>query len=101
MKKINLLALLCLTIGFVSCGSSSSKNEEEKITVTGTDGKEYTSYQEACRAGDFEAAHKFLDVLHDKYIEGYGEASDYESYQVREVREKFHAALNYILKFRK
>jgi len=63
MKKINFLALLCLTIGFVSCGSSSSKNEEEKITVTGTDGKEYTSYQEACRAGDFEAAHAFLDII--------------------------------------
>ena len=59
MKKINLLALLCLTIGFVSCGSSSSKNE---VSVTGADGKEYTSYQEACRAGDFEAAYKIIEI---------------------------------------
>lgn len=98
MKKINLLALLCLTIGFVSCGSSSSKNEEEKITVTGADGKEYTSYQQACRAGDFEAAHQFLDILHDKYFEGYGEAREYDSYEVRDVREKYHAALKAIFK---
>jgi hypothetical protein len=81
-----------------ACGSSSSKNEEEKISVTGAEGKEYTSYQEACRAGDFEAAHKFLDVLHNKYVEGYGKAHEYDSYQVRDVREKYHAALNAIFK---
>jgi hypothetical protein len=85
-----------------ACGSSSSKGEdkgeEEKITVTGADGKEYTSYQQACRVGDFEAAHKFLDFLHDNYVDGYGKADDYESYQVRDVREKYHAALNAIFK---
>ena len=99
MKRIKILNFCCVAVFLLTaCGSSSSKNEEEKISVTGADGKEYTSYQEACRAGDFEAAHKFLDVLHDKYVEGYGEAHEYDSYQVRDVREKYHAALNAIFK---
>ena len=63
MKRIKFLSFCCIAVFLLTaCGSSSSKNEEEKISVTGADGKEYTSYQEACRAGDFEAAHKFLDV---------------------------------------
>jgi hypothetical protein len=64
MKRIKYLCFCSIAVFMLTaCGSSSSKNEEEKITVTGTDGKEYTSYQEACRAGDFEAAHAFLDII--------------------------------------
>lgn len=99
MKKILFLSTLCLALFLVSCGNSSSKDEvEEKITVTSSDGKEYTSYREACRAGDFESAHKFLDILYNEYVEGYGSARDYRSNEVREVREKYHAALNDIFK---
>ena len=99
MQRIKFLSFCCMAVFLLTaCCSSSSKNEEEKISVTGADGKEYTSYQEACRAGDFEAAHKFLDVLYDKYVEGYGNAHEYDSYLVRDVREKYHAALNYIFK---
>ena len=64
MKK-NIVLLMLFSVNlllFISCGSSS-KNE---ITIKGADGKEYASYREACRAGDFEAAHKFLDYLHTK-----------------------------------
>jgi hypothetical protein len=99
MKRIKFLSFCCIAVFLLTaCGSSSSKNEEEKITVTGANGKEYTSYQEACRAEDFEATHKYLDILYDKYLEGYGSASDYQSYRVRDVREKYHAALNAIFK---
>ena len=99
MKRIKFLSFYCIAVFLLTaCGSSSSKNEEEKITVTGANGKEYTSYQEACRAEDFEAAHKYLDILYDKYLEGYGSASDYQSYRVQDVREKYHAALNAIFK---
>ena len=99
MKNFNCYFLCGIAlIMLAACGSSSSKNEEEKITVTGANGKEYTSYQEACRAEDFEAAHKYLDILYDKYLEGYGSASDYQSYRVKDVREKYHAALNAIFK---
>ena len=64
MKRIKFLSFCCVAVFLLTaCGSSSSKNEEEKISVTGADGKEYTSYQDACRAGDFEAAHQFLTKL--------------------------------------
>lgn len=99
MKRVCIISFCCIAVFLLmACGSSSPKDKEEKITVTGTDGKEYTSYQEACRTGDFEAAHKFLDVLHDNYVDGYGKAHEYDSYQVRDVREKYHAALNAIFK---
>lgn len=99
MSRYFFMSFCCIAVFLLTaCGSSSSKGEEEKITVTGADGKEYTSYQQACRAGDFEAAHQFLDVLHDKYFESYGEAREYDSYEVRDVREKYHAALKAIFK---
>ena len=91
-KNLFLVAIFGLVISTL-CGCG-----EKKMTVKGADGTEYESYQEACRDGDFEAAHKFLDVLYDKYVEGYGEAHAYDSYQVRDVREKYHAALNAIFK---
>ena len=86
MKRIKFLSICYIAVSLLTaCGSSSSKNEEEKISVTGADGKEYTSYQDACTDEDFEAAHKFLDILYKKYIEGDGET-------------QYHAALNYIFK---
>ena len=67
MIKIYLFALMCITICFISCSSSSSKNEEEKISVTGADGKEYTSYQDACRAGAFDAAYSILEKKREEF----------------------------------
>ncbi len=99
MKRIMFLSFCCLGVFLLTaCSSSSPKNEEEKITVTGADGKEYTSYQEACRAGDFESAHKFLDILHDNYIKHYGGMSDYKSSVLSREREKYHSCLNFIFK---
>ena len=71
MKRIKILSFCCIAVLLLTaCGSSSPKNEEEeKITVTGADGKEYTSYQEACKDGDFEAARSFLNAYHEKYVE--------------------------------
>ena len=75
MKKI--IAFLTIfsiaVLFFTGCGSSSSKNEDssDKITIKGADGKEYESYREACRAGDFEAAHKFLDKMYKMREEGH------------------------------
>lgn len=53
-------------IGFVmatltGCGSKSSGSN----SIKGENGKEYESYREACRDGDFDAAHKFLDMMKD------------------------------------
>lgn len=60
-----------------ACGSSSSKNEEEKITVISSDGKEYESYEEACYAQDYEAAHKFLTAMKKADASDYEEAREY------------------------
>lgn len=73
MKRIKCFSFCCLAVLLLTaCGSSSSKK-----SVTGADGKEYTGYQEACRANDFEAAHKFLDVLFSIYEETVKKETDF------------------------
>ena len=58
---------MCL---FMACG-------EKKITVKSADGKEYSTYQEACKANDFEAAHVFLDNLYSLYEDAVRENTDF------------------------
>lgn len=53
MKKNSFfLPFLCLALFLVSCGSSSSKNEKEKINY---------DYQGACYENDFEKAHLIIN----------------------------------------
>lgn len=53
MKKTLLLAIIGISIATLcSCGSKS---------VKGADGKEYSSYQEACRHQDFVAAYDWIE----------------------------------------
>ena len=90
MKKAICFIVCCIAVlAVTSCGNKS---------VVGADGKEYTSYQEACRAGDFEAAHKFLDILHDEYLEEFSDANYYRSFSEKDIKEKYEAALKYIFK---
>lgn len=83
MKRIRSLILYSVVVFLLSaCGSSSSKSadnkaKEEVITVTGADGKEYTSYQEACTANDFEAAHLYLSKMENMKAKGYSNAKQY------------------------
>jgi hypothetical protein len=57
MKRIKILSFCCIAVFMLTaCG-------EKKITVKGTDGTEYESYQECCAAQDFQAAHQFLAKL--------------------------------------
>ena len=60
MKNILFLAL-CYSISFTfsSCIGCGSGNSGDFAKGTGM----YDSYQEACRAQDFEAAHKFIEEL--------------------------------------
>ena len=60
-----------------------NKVDVEKITVEGADGKEYKSYQDACRAGDFDAAWSYVEKIEntamtklDKYDRYYREYVD-------------------------
>jgi len=58
MKTIKLLTLVvCAMLVMTACGGGK-KNAE----VTGADGTVYSSYQEACRAQDFEAAYKIIEI---------------------------------------
>jgi len=54
MKKIVIFVAFCIAVlAVTSCG-------EKK--VVGDNGKEYTSYQDACRDGDFSAAYKIIEI---------------------------------------
>jgi hypothetical protein len=90
MKKIICFVVCCIAVLTVTSCSNKS--------IVGADGKEYTSYQEACRAGDFEVAHKFLDILHDEYLEEFSDADYYRRFSEKDVKEKYEAALKYIFK---
>jgi len=56
---------LCL---LMACGSNGGSNEgSEEISVTGSDGKVYTNYREACRNGDFDAAYGILEKKREAF----------------------------------
>lgn len=77
MKRVCIISFCCIAVFLLmACGSSSSKGGE-KVTVTSSDGKEYESYEEACYAQDYEAAHKFLTAMKKADASDYEEAREY------------------------
>lgn len=60
MKSFGLLfcSMLMMALLFISC--------DKGITVKGENGKEYKTYQAACRDNDYNAAHEFLDLMQQK-----------------------------------
>jgi len=99
MKRIKFLSFCCIAVFLLTaCGSSSSKNEEEKISVTGADGKEYTSYQEACRAEDFEAARDAMSIYHEKYLEELSGNGMVNKEDRKKAEGKYYEAFDYIYK---
>ncbi len=82
MEKVNLLKVfiaivvvaiaICLLVIIFKGKSKGEKNEtkvenvEEVFSVKGADGTQYKTYQQACRANDFEAAHEFIDLIYNK-----------------------------------
>lgn len=73
------LLFMAMLFAFVSCGNSKDKKDSEKdgeeIIVKGDNGKEYRSYQSACRDNEYNAAHEFLDLMKQKYQEDFGSGS--------------------------
>ena len=69
MRTIKKMAICSLIIFFIMACSEVKKSIVE---VTGADGTVYSSIQDACRAKDFTAAYKILDL-----IEGSEEDEDY------------------------
>lgn len=65
--KRTILIIVC-TLAVILLNSCSGKNDKDKkqkvnITIVGTDGSEYDSYQECCSAADFVAAHRYIDKM--------------------------------------
>lgn len=98
MKKILILVLLCVVIYwcFESCigceSGDSSVGDSGKLVENKIAKKYYSDYQEACKDGAFEDAHKKLEMEHEKVH--YSLSS---SYYLKRVREYF-SALEYIYK---
>ena len=85
MKRMIKLTTCCLGImGFMVCGctitTGDGKKGKEEITVTGAEGKEYTSYRSACSKGDFDAAREFVEKMNNTkgyYASDIKEAEEY------------------------
>ena len=76
MKRLKRFVTCCIGIvAFVACGSNSGSSSG--ITVVGVDNTTYESYEDACHAQDFEAAHKFLTALKKAGSSDYNEAREY------------------------
>ena len=79
MKRKNLfIVIICLAMATLYGWSC-----KDKITVTGSDGKVYESYQECCAANDYEAAHLFLAKIQNSESED----SESEAYSYTEAKE--------------
>ena len=56
MKTIKLFSIVvCVILMMIACG-------KKKAEVTGADGTVYSSYQDACRNADFNAAYKIIEL---------------------------------------
>lgn len=80
MKKItkSTLAMFGL-IAFMSCIIASCGNSVHSsgITVVGSDSTVFESYEDACHAQDYEAAHKYLVAMKKAGSSNYKEAREY------------------------
>lgn len=91
MKKIEILIICCLIVSLLgACGS-----KETPIQVTGQNGAVYNSYQEACTAQDFVAAHMFLDRMKAEASMMPGKTRR-EREKKYETEEKIEEAVEYI-----
>lgn len=97
-----MLAFCCLYMSmFTACvNKNDSNSSEESFTIEGENGQKYQSYQEACRACDFEAAHAFLDRIKKAkvgYNEEYKYSSDKEEAIKNAEKEIFKYEMNYLV----
>ena len=73
MKRIKFLSTCYLVVCLLTaCGTNVSTKE---ISVTGSDGTVYNSYQTACSNGDFDAARDYIGKMKEKLIEVKAEKS--------------------------
>ena len=65
IKRITYLCILCTAFGFLTACNNSNVSTKE-ISVTGSDGKTYTSYRTACSNGDFDAAREYVEKMKEQ-----------------------------------
>ena len=74
MKKFICFVVCCIAVFLLTaCGTNISTKE---ISVTGSDGTVYNSYQTACSNGDFDAARDYIGKMKEKLIEVKAEDPD-------------------------
>jgi len=66
IKRITYLCILCTAFGFLTACNSNVSTKE--ISVTGSDGKTYTSYRTACSNVDFDAAREYVEKMKEKLV---------------------------------
>lgn len=82
MKRLECFIANVLFVALLlSCSSGKKESAKDSETTN------YTSYQEAARAYDFEAAHKILDQIHEDYL-----SNSYSD----DKKEKYESAFDYI-----
>ena len=72
LAMFSLIALMSYVIA--SCGNSGHSSG---ITVVGSDSTVFESYEDACHAQDYEAAHKFLVAMKKAKASNYEDAREY------------------------
>ena len=80
------LAACCLGVFFIiACGRNVNLNDNSNgISVTGSDGTVYNSYQTACSKGDFDAARDYVGKMKEQLIA----VASSGSYSEREALEE-------------
>ena len=88
----SLFGSICLFL-LKKCGTN-----DRPIEIVGADGTKYQNYQAVCRALDFEAAHEYLDILHNEYSTSIGKDPSHWDYSSEEanLRVTYFSAVDYI-----
>lgn len=116
MERVNLLKVfiaivvaaitICLLVmifkGKLKGDETKVENVEEVFSVKGADGTQYETYQQACRANDFEAAHEFIDLIYNKLVKVIEETDPSGTYSAlnssMEYEKQFQSAEDYVFK---
>lgn len=89
MKKLNFFCIIAVASVMTACNSSVTKGTE--ISVTGSDGTVYNSYQSACSKGDFDAARDYIGRMKEQnvVVQSEGEWAEKDAYEklIQEAEE--------------
>ena len=89
MKKLNFFCIIAVACVMTACKWAVTKGTE--ISVTGSDGTVYNSYQSACSKGDFDAARDYIGRMKEQnvVVQAEGEWEEKKAYSklIQEAEE--------------